>query len=90
MEWQKVTRGVPQESVLGQMIFNIFLSDLFYNTKDVNIQAYADDEYFMTRMWTLEPLNSGYSSGPNCEPVVHRKRHDRQPRQTPCYGFRDH
>ena len=29
---------------------------------------------FMTRMWILEPLNSGYtSSDPNCEPVVHRK-----------------
>ena len=30
------------------------------------------------------------SSGPNCEPVVHRKRHDHEPRQTPCYGFKDH
>ena len=26
------------------MLFNIFLNDLFYHIKDVNIHAYADDE----------------------------------------------
>ena len=45
---------------------------------------------FMTRLWILEPLNADTSSGPNCEPVVHGKRHDHEPRQTQCYGFRDH
>ena len=28
------------------MLFNIFLNDLFCNTKDVNIHAYTDDEQF--------------------------------------------
>ena len=28
------------------MFFNIFLIDLLYNIKDVNLQAYADDEQF--------------------------------------------
>ena len=26
------------------MLFNIFLNDLFYHIKDVNIHAYTDDE----------------------------------------------
>ena len=40
--WVSVERGVPQGSVLGPILFNIFIND-FYHVKRANLNAYADD-----------------------------------------------
>ena len=52
-----ITDGVPQGSILGPLLFNIYLADLFIIIPDMEFASYADD-------------NTPYSSGNSIEEVI--------------------
>ena len=42
--WFEVITGVPQGSILGSLLVNIFLENLFSVLKDTDIANFADDD----------------------------------------------
>ena len=60
--WSEILFGVPQGSILGPLLFNIFICDMFYFLEDYDIANYADD-------------STPYNVDKNVESVVNNLEH---------------
>ena len=62
-DWANVTRGIPQISILGPLLFNIFISDIFLFVEKSDICKFADN-------------NTLFSCGDNLSVILKSLEHD--------------
>ena len=61
--WADIISGIPQGSILGPLLFNIYLNDIFLFVDETNLTNYADD-------------NTPYAIDLNIDQLMNRLTHD--------------
>ena len=56
--WEKTNAGVLQGSILGLLLFNIFINDLFAFVSSSNLSNYADDNTLYASGFNLEEVKN--------------------------------
>ena len=60
--WSEIIAGDPQGFILGALLFNIFLNDLFLYTQETFLSNYADDNTLYTIGNTIEGVKKALSN----------------------------
>ena len=55
--WSDITSGIPRGSILGPLLFNIYLNDIFFFINESTLANYADD-------------NTPYAVNPNLDALI--------------------
>ena len=58
-EWTAVRRGVPQGSILGPLLFLVYVNDLPKSVQNSSVSQYADDTTVTVAANDVEILESG-------------------------------
>ena len=54
--WSNIIKGVPQGSIMGPIIFNLFINDIFSTIKDGLLFNYADDNSILVQAQKKEDV----------------------------------
>ena len=55
-DWHHLSKGVPQGSILGPLLFNVFMNDMFYFIERCLLYNYADDNFLSKPAPTINEL----------------------------------